>query len=72
MIEPIEVDDPADPRLFDFVEEGQPVPNVLFEYGPHFLFHRAAVAASQGLERLHDFGGYVSNGQCCHVWPLLA
>src|SRR5712691_5372538 len=58
------------PRLLDFVKEGQPVTDVLFEYGPHFLLHRASVAASQGLERLHDFSGYVSNGQGCHVAPL--
>src|SRR6266849_6685126 len=58
------------PRVLDFVEEGQPVTDVLFEYGPDFLLHRASVTASQGLERLHDFGGYVSHGQGCHVAPL--
>jgi len=62
----------ASPRLLDFVEEGLPVTDVLFEDGPHFLLHRAAVSAGQSLERLYDFGRNVSNSEGCHIHLLLA
>lgn len=62
----------ASPRLLDFVEEGLPVTDVLFEDGPHFLLHRAAVSAGQGFERLDDFGRNVSNSEGCHMHLLLA
>jgi hypothetical protein len=40
----------AGPRLLDFVEEGAPVADMLFEHRSNLLLHRTSVASRQRFE----------------------